>query len=495
MPIPAKNSKNDHELDKLLVLLPARIMGTIAQFGDREKLIEVVMDLGRQPELRFHGSEPVILPDIVTQDEIDFMCRSLSGFSSENRAGIEKTLHRISAIRNRRNEIIGLTCRVGKTLTGTIDIIADLLEQNKSILLLGPPGCGKTTRLREIAQTFADRYLKRVIIVDTSNEIGGDGDIPHPSIGRARRMPVIDPSQQHKVMIEAVENHTPEVIVIDEISTMEEAVAAQTIAERGVILVATAHGRDLESVVKNPALSVLVGAPQSVTLSDEEAKRRKSQKSILERAREATFQIAVEIVSHQSVVIHPNVDQAVDEILHGGVPIMSEVRNSKEHTRNSTEFESPFKVYPYAVSHSQILAVVKALDLPVILVDSIEEADIIIALEDYAAPGAKIHNLAAMLNLELATIETNSFSEIKSVLSKVFQEMIGEDDPIEMELEMQIGLDEAHQAIEQYRATGETIELNPRKSSVRRAQKELIEQSGFNTEIIGEGIEQRLKLG
>jgi hypothetical protein len=299
-------------------------------------------------------------------------------------------------------------------------------------------------------------------------------------------------------MIEAVENHTPEVIVIDEISTTEEALAAQTIAERGVILVATAHGRDLESIVKNPSLSILVGGSQSVTLSDEEAKRRKTQKSILERARESTFQLVVEIISHHSVVLHQDVNQAVDEILRGGTPTGAEYRHStptepeeKKQFISKYNQDNPQRIYPYAVSHGQIYAVIKAFDLPAVLVDSVDEADIVIALEDYANPGAKIRKLATILNIQLETINHNSFNEIKRVLTKTInhEEIYTSED-----LEMQIALEEAHQGIETVKATGKTFELTPRKSQIRKAQQELIEKSGFQSNLKGEGPEQHLQI-
>lgn len=497
-----KDINNNDELEKLLNLLPNRIRNAITEHNKPEELVEVVLDLGRPPEIRYSKDKPVRLEDMVTREEIDHICNNVGGFSSENRAGIEQTLHRISAIRNRKQEVIGLTCRVGKTLTGTVELIKDLLKQNKSILLLGPPGCGKTTKLREIAQIFADELKKRVVIVDTSNEIGGDGDIPHPSIGSARRMPVIDPSEQHKVMIEAVENHTPEVIVIDEISTEEEAGAAQTIAERGVVLVATAHGRELESIVQNPSLSILVGGSQVVTLSDEEAKRRKTQKSILERAKDATFEIVVEIVSHHSVVVHNNVNQAVDDILRGGVALGSEMRHSHPEapiqvvpsgvqSKLKYNTEKPLHIYPYAVSHNLIYAVIKALNLPAILVDTVDEAHLVIALEDYAAPGAKIRKLASMLNIQIETISQNNFNEIRDVISGIIEAPAEDSD---YDLELQLGLEEAEKAIESARAYGKPVELPPRKSRVRTAQEELINRSGFQSETIGQGTEQRIRL-
>lgn len=481
-------------------LFPERISNAIKNQGKAEELVEVVMDLGRPPELRFSSSQPVILEEVVTAEEIEHLSNNVGGFTSENRAGIEKTLHRISAIRNRHSVIIGLTCRVGRTMTGTVELFKDLFESGKSILLLGPPGCGKTTRLRETAQIFADELKKRVIIVDTSNEIGGHGDIPHPSIGRSRRMPVIDPAQQHKVMIEAVENHTPEVIVIDEISTEEEALAAQTIAERGVILIATAHGRDLDSLVQNPTLSNLVGGMQVVTLSDEEAKKRKSQKSILERAKDATFGIVVELISHNSIVVHHDVNHAVDQILRAGAPLNAEVRHSnapipeKKATpvsKSKYSPEKPLHIYPYAVSHGQIYAVIKAFNLPAVLVDVIDESNLVIALEDYANPGAKIRKLASVLNLQLETIQNNNFNEIRKAITNATECQIEE---LNEDLELQIGLEEALKAIDILRANGKPIELSPRKAHVRKAQQEIIAQSGFHTDLVGNGLEQRIRL-
>ncbi|GAI21524.1 unnamed protein product, partial [marine sediment metagenome] len=270
-------------------------------------LLEVVLDLGRSSEARFPQREVVLSPKEVDEQDIDYVASRVSSFGDDNRAGIERTLHRISAIRNRKGRIIGLTCRVGRAVFGTIKVIEDLIQSGKSVLLLGHPGVGKTTMLREVARVLADDLNKRVIIVDTSNEIAGDGDIPHPAIGHARRMQVTTPTMQHAVMIEAVENHMPEVIVIDEIGTELEAQAARTIAERGVQLVGTAHGNTLENLMMNPTLSDLIGGIQTVTLGDEEAKRRGTQKSILERMSPPTFDIVVEIQDWDKVAIHPDV--------------------------------------------------------------------------------------------------------------------------------------------------------------------------------------------
>nr|YP_009510875.1 hypothetical protein [Gracilaria gracilis]AXI96548.1 hypothetical protein [Gracilaria gracilis] len=305
------------DLDQMLEILPDFIRCPLQIHADRKSLIEVVMDLGRKPEARFPQGPEYLSSRIITWQDLDYSIKRIGNFSGDNRSGIERTLHRISSIKNRQGIIIGLTCRVGRAILGTISIIRDLLDQNPSILLLGKPGVGKTTAIREIARVLADEMEKRVVIIDTSNEIAGDGDIPHPSIGRARRMQVSRPELQHQVMIEAVENHMPEVIIIDEIGTELEALAARTIAERGVQLVGTAHGNYLDSLIKNPILSDLIGGIQYVTLGDDEAKRRGSQKSILERKASPAFQVAIEIHDRHSWIVHESVGQAVDQLLQG----------------------------------------------------------------------------------------------------------------------------------------------------------------------------------
>ena len=312
------------DLHALLSVLPPPAAKAVVDADDSDNLLEVILDLGRLPTARFMDREVVLNQVEVAHEDIDYVVERIGEFDADNRAGLERTLHRISAIRNRRSYIVGLTCRVGRAVYGTTDIIKDLIESGKSLLILGRPGVGKTTMLREAARILAES--KRVVIVDTSNEIGGDGDVPHPAVGRARRMQVATPSLQHEVMIEAVENHNPEAIVIDEIGRELEAAAARTIAERGVQLIGTAHGNTLENLLLNPTLSDLVGGIESVTLSDEEARRRGTQKTVLERRSPPTFDVLIEIQTRDCVAVHPDVAAAVDALLRG-YPLPPELRS------------------------------------------------------------------------------------------------------------------------------------------------------------------------
>jgi stage III sporulation protein SpoIIIAA len=317
------------DLELLLAVMPPAVRAAVEAHPRRGELIELVLDLGRQPEARFPDAGEFLSDQPVTREDISYVVERVGRFGKDNRAGIERTLHRISAIRNRVGDVIGLTCRVGRAVFGTVDILRDVIESAESILLLGRPGVGKTTILREAARVIADELGKRVVVVDTSNEIAGDGDVPHPGIGRARRMQVPSPDEQHAVMIEAVENHMPQVIVIDEIGTTAEALAARTIAERGVQLIATAHGNTLENLLQNPTLSDLVGGIQAVTLSDEEARRRGTQKTVLERKAPPTFGVLVEIQDKDRLAVHHDVAEVVDRFLRD-VPPRPELRTRTE---------------------------------------------------------------------------------------------------------------------------------------------------------------------
>ncbi len=314
------------ELQQLLAILPEHVTRKLREQEAIDDLLEVVLDLGRLPEARFSHGDVHLGDDLVSREDLQYVVSGIGKFGDDNRAGMERTLHRISAIRNRGGNVVGITCRVGRAVFGTIKIIEDLAYSGQNILLLGRPGVGKTTMLREVARVLADEARKRVIIVDTSNEIAGDGDIPHPAIGHSRRMQVPTPTEQHGVMIEAVENHMPQVIIIDEMGTTQEASAARTIAERGVQLVATAHGNTLDNLIMNPTLSDLVGGVQTVTLGDQEARFRGTQKTVLERKAPPTFDVVVEIRDWDEVLVHEDVAQVVDQWLRG-YPVEPEVRH------------------------------------------------------------------------------------------------------------------------------------------------------------------------
>ncbi len=408
--MPPKATTDDLEL--FTTILPPRIRVALAKADGKNQLVEVILDLGRLPAIRSNGQEVQLGRTVVSPDDISYVTDRIGEFGGDNRAGIERTLHRISALRNRSSDVIGLTCRVGRAVFGTAEIIRDLIESGKSILILGRPGVGKTTILRETARILSDDLHKRVVIVDTSNEIAGDGDIPHPAIGSARRMQVAHPSEQHQVMIEAVENHMPEVIVIDEMGTIEESQAARTIAERGVQLIATAHGNTLENLIQNPTLNDLVGGIQSVTLGDEEAKKRGTQKSVLERRAPPTFDIVVEILERDRLSIHLDVSSAVDILLRGTEPawekrqrtadgtIVKETSTPKLQIRDDSDLwlDKPaappvrtYSIFPLGVSRKHILAISQKLGLSIQIAPRVQDADMVFAQKkDYRKRGPSI---------------------------------------------------------------------------------------------------------
>ncbi len=521
--------------------MPREIKRVLEQHPQRDNLIEVVMDLGRRPEARFLGQSEYLSQTPLTRRQLNYSLRRVGRFSEDNRAGIEQTLHRLSAIRNRVGEIIGLTCRFGRAVYGTIEPLRDLVERGQSMLLLGRPGVGKTTALREIARVLADDLDKRVVIVDTANEIGGDGDIPHPAIGRARRMQVARPELQHQVMIEAVENHMPEVIVIDEIGTEREALAARTIAERGVQLVGTAHGNSLENLIKNPTLSDLIGGIQSVTLSDEEAGRRHTQKSILERKAPPTFEIAVEMRERQFWVVHENVADTVDSLLlghqllqqvrtgdaSGRVTIRQEQQRSavkrktgklllfphrEEHSQselpNKLEYfdaaprqqdinseELPLCIYPYGVSRQKLAEAIKRKDLPVVLTRNLETAQVILTQRGHAKTNSKLEQLARRHQLPIHIVEASTVSKITRTLRRLlgmdekhFESKGSSSDEIE-------ALEEARRAVEQVVIPlRQPVDLLPRSARVRQMQHQLVDRYLLHSKSIGSEPERYLRI-
>lgn len=508
------------DLSSFLSILPEQLKSKLEK--DSNGLVEVVLDLGRRPEARYiDGHSTFLSEQVVTAEDLEYAEKHVGMFSGDNRAGIERTLHRISAIRNRSGKIIGLTCRVGRAVTGTIQIIRDLVESGKSILFLGPPGVGKTTKLREMARVLSDELNKRVIVIDTSNEIAGDGDVPHPAIGRARRMQVSHPDLQHAVMIEAVENHTPESIIIDEIGTEAEAAAARTIAERGVTLIGTAHGNALESMLKNPTLVDLIGGIQTVTLGDDEARRRGTQKTVLERAAQPTFEICVEILDRQTLAVHRNVAEAVDQLLRGW-QIHPEIRRRDESTGQfsvvqpeptivaSADGLAPFvtdwtpqqdtylKIYPYAVSKGQLERVVKTLTLPITVVKSIDEADAILALRSYARAGAKIFSLAEARQIPVYVVKSNNVPQIQKALREALHLDSDQTGTVAWESdiadETEVALEEARQVITRVLDRLEPMELSPRRAYIRRLQHQLVDQYNLTSRSVGDEPSRRLRI-
>lgn len=513
-----------NDLNTLIDILPPKIKRNI-QANLLEDAIEIVLDIGRIPEVRLGNGKILYLgSENVTGDELEYIVKNIPEFTTDNRSGIAGTLHRISAIRNRQGKIIGLTCRIGRVVTGTIACIKDFVIQNKSILFLGRPGVGKTTKLREISRLVADELGKRVVVVDTSNEIAGDGDVAHPAIGKARRMQVSQPEFQKDIMIEAVENHTPEVIVVDEIGTEFEAQAARTIAERGVMLIATAHGNTLENLIKNPAMSDLIGGVQSVTLGDDEAKHRGSQKTVLEREKQPTFDIVIEIIDRNTLAVYKDTAEAVDYILRGW-PITPEIRkvdseynptlkimdkvnelDKKANTPLNFSFnrqqyvndnKKHKRIYIYAVSRSIVDKLIERLDIPAEIVRNVEDADFVIAHKNFAKGGTKILSTANEYRLPVFFVRTNSMSQIQKVLKDALNLVQGaeiEKPTVGYLDETELALNETKAAIAKIAEGAESIELEPQNSPTRKAQHQLVEQYGLASESIGEEGFRRVRI-
>ncbi len=497
MAVNAEDLSSHWELTQLLDIFPLPLRQALVRLPNLEALVEVVLDLGRQPEARFED-DFVYLSDVkVTLEDLAHVSSRLSHFGTDNRAGIERTLHRVSAIRNRAGKIIGLTCRVGRAVFGTIDIVLDVVRGGKSICLLGPPGVGKTTILRECARVLAEDR-KRVVIVDTSNEIGGDGDVPHPGIGHARRMQVADAALQHNVMVEAVENHMPEVIVIDEIGTEAEAAAARTIAERGVQLIGTAHGKTLENLLMNPTLSDLVGGISTVTLSDEEARRRGTRKTVLERKAPPTFDVLIEINDRNRLSLYQNVADTVDGLLRGYAPqpevrqrlaggMVTVVQEALPQPRalpdpefaaamragdfddRGDERETHVLLFPYGVSRNKIERAIHNLGVNASIARKWDDADVVLTLKTLERRDSDKLKSIASENVPIYSIKTNTTAQVMHALKDIFALP-----SIDTE---EIALREASEAIYKVLVDSQPVELTPQSSYVRRLQHQLAEQS------------------
>jgi stage III sporulation protein SpoIIIAA len=528
------------DLDALLGVLPKSIMEAVRKADDYDKLLEIILDLGRLPTARFVDREIVLRDSEVTRAEIDYVDERIGEFDADNRAGIERTLHRISAIRNRRGHIVGLTLRVGRAVYGTVDIIQDIIESGKSVLLLGRPAIGKTTLLREAARILAE--TKRVVIVDTSNEIGGDGDVPHPAVGKARRMQVREPMLQHEVMIEAVENHNPEVIIIDEIGRELEAAAARTIAERGVQLIGTAHGNTLDNLLLNPTLSDLIGGIEAVTLSDEEARRRGTQKTVLERRAPPTFDVLIEIQQRDRLAVHMDVAASVDALLRG-YPLPPEIRYrdaegkihiekekpaarprpesdfrienslrtgrgirsdasgplhlsaeeedsaSAEAAPHRTPFQ-PVRIYPYGVSRDRLAQSARRIGVPAVIVKDSGEADVLVTLRSYYRDRQQPIMQAEQRGMPVYVLRANTVSQMEQFLSDLFNlsEVMPDDS------EMEYIKNQTQAAIAAVLNGERWVDLPPGPAAVRRLQHELARQADLVSHSYGKEPRRHVRI-
>jgi stage III sporulation protein SpoIIIAA len=520
-------------LTQFLDVLPAVVRERLERGENLDALIEVVLDYGRPAEARYRDRVERMSDVLVSEHDLDFVQKSIGEFGSDNRAGIERTLHRISAIRNRHDKVIGLTCRVGRALEGTIDIIDDIVRAGHSILLLGKPGVGKTTKLREVARVLADEVDKRVVIVDTSNEIAGDGDIPHPGIGSARRMQVRNAADQHNVMIEAVENHMPEVIVIDEIGNEAEAQAARTIAERGVQLVGTAHGQTLENLMLNPSLCDLIGGIQAVTLSDAEAQRRGTQKTVLERKAPPTFDVIIELLDYDRLAVHNNVQKTVDMILRG-LPPRPEIRVrtgagmeviQKEQTAEveepgfnkrfpalaRTEIPKPasreggvvgpkaapasaddvpplIKIYPYGIARTRLERAIREKRAPAYVITDVSQADAVMAIRSTVQAKPKKLREIAGKPINTVVVKSNTFTQIAGALDEIVRQATeGPDYESKAVQETQSGIEIVLQS-------GKPYELAPAPAPIRKIQHQMTEARRLASESVGEDPNRRLRI-
>ena len=527
------------DIERLLRLLPQDVQDALQSQDQSSSLLEVVLDLGRIPEARYPGRALVLGDRPLTRDDLESTVSRLGSFGADNRAGIERTLHRISAIRNRRGDVVGLTCRIGRAVFGTVAMVRDLLDSGESLLLMGRPGVGKTTALREIARVLADDLHQRVVVIDTSNEIAGDGDIPHPAIGRARRMQVARPELQHQVMIEAVENHMPEVIVIDEIGTELEAQAARTIAERGVMLVATAHGNALANLIKNPTLSDLVGGIQSVTLGDDEARRRRTQKTVLERAAEPTFPVAIEMHSRNRWAVHIDVAATVDQLLRGlparaqerelkadgslrllepsqpkrpvhpgrpalaALPVPSPLvarKPSEEAETELSESNDDLQLLCCGITPQLVEEATRRHRWPVRVVEDLADADVILSMRQGLGRQPSLRRQARELKVPILVIKADTLPQVERAVDRLVSRRGRSSEPVPTLLPQAqddelAALEECRLAVEKVvMPEGRPVELLPRTERVRRMQEELVERYRLRSDVFGSADHRRLRV-
>ena len=496
--------RSSDDMEELVSILPSRVQEYVNNHQERYELVEVILDLGRPPEVRFPNSQEIIGENEITHVDLESLISRVSEFGDDNRAGIERTLHRISVIRNRKGTAVGITCRVGRAIEGTIQNIEDLVMSGESVLLLGKPGVGKTTMLREVARVLSVTANKRVVIVDTSNEIAGDGDVPHSAIGKSRRMQVPATALQHQIMIEAVENHMPEVIIIDEMSTESESLAARTIAERGVQLIATAHANNLENVLTNPTLSDLVGGTQTVTLGDIEAKRRKTQKTILERKHDPTFPIVVEIVDRNTVSVHKNVAKRVDEILRGKKIIGEmrwiekgelKVKIPENNLSDDSENHSKTLLYPFGISKGPLESLIKESGASVKVTNNESNAKIFLTTKSHYSRKPKALEIAQELGIPVHVLRKNTKDQVKKFLDKYSAKSRIKSTPaFENNSSVNIALEELHYGVRQIFNGEQRVELNAQNSFIRRLQHKAATKEGINSSSIGEGSNRRVVL-
>ena len=492
------------DVDRLLSILPQNIQQYLQSHAGLSQLYEVVMDIGHPPSIRFDHQQDRLadFPD-VSQEDIDYVVHHIGEFNSDNRAGIERTLHRISAIRNRQQKILGLSIRVGRAVIGSTQLIEDLISEGKNLLILGPPGVGKTTKLREAARFLSTECNQRVMIIDTSNEIGGEGDIPHPGIGYARRMQVVSPEIQDKVMIEAVENHTPQVIVVDEIGTEMESRAARTIAERGVQLIGTAHGDDFVNVLKNPTLSDLLGGIQSVILGDEEAKMRGTQKTILERKAHPTFDYIVEIKHRNSVAVYKDVAKVVDLYLRGEdyKPEIrqldhGEIVKEAEEIHWSDEFDQGIHyssdtlthIFPFAINKDKLYSAIRDLNVAADISHTIAQADLLITTQSQVKSNQKVKQLLKGHRIPVHVIKSNSQKCLQEFLREYFQ-LDQSDEAIHDDV-----INEINSICDRVKAEKRAFDAAPRNSYQRRLQHGIASERELTSLSIGEEPNRRVRV-